>query len=171
MEYRRIRADDRPKLQAFADRIPARDRSFFDRVLLHQVAVAGWTMAVPAHRSVAVDGDEIVGLVTIVPGAGWTSHVGELRAIVQPDRRGVGIGHELVRIGLDTARELHLEKVTVEVMASNSGAIAMFEALGFRTEACLHGQVRDGEQRLQDLLIMAASLDDMPPVAAGDNSE
>jgi ribosomal protein S18 acetylase RimI-like enzyme len=166
MEYRRIRADDRPKLQAFADRIPHGDRTFFDRVLLHQVAVAGWTMAVPAHRSVAVDGDDIVGLVTIVPGAGWTSHVGELRAIVQPDHRGLGVGQALVRLGLEMARELKLEKVTVEVMASNSGAIAMFEALGFRGEACLHGQVRDGDQRVQDLLILSVWLDGEGPPSA-----
>ena len=158
MEYRRIRSDDRAALQAFADRIPPGDRSFFDRVLLHQVAVAGWTMAVPAHRSVAVEGDDIVGLATVVPGAGWTKHVGELRAIVQPDQRGKGVGRALVQIGLDLARELELEKVTVEVMASNSGAIAMFESLGFRHEACLVGQVRDGDQRVQDLLILSSWL-------------
>jgi RimJ/RimL family protein N-acetyltransferase len=155
MEYRRIRAEDRAALQAFADRIPARDRTFFDPVLLHQVSVAGWTMAVPARRSVAVDEAEIVGLVTVVPGAGWNRHVGELRPVVQPDHRGRGIGQELVRMGLELARELALEKVTVEVMASNRGAIAMFEALGFVTEACLRGQVRDGEQQLQDLLILS----------------
>jgi ribosomal protein S18 acetylase RimI-like enzyme len=155
MEYRRIRASDKAALQAFADRIPAGDRSFFDRVLLHQVAVAGWTMAVPARRSVAVDGDDIVGLVTVVPGAGWTRHVGELRPVVQPDRRGLGVGRELVRIGLELASELELEKVTVEVMAGNNGAIAMFEALAFAQEACLPGQVRDGENRLQDLLILS----------------
>jgi ribosomal protein S18 acetylase RimI-like enzyme len=159
VEYRRIRSDDRAALQAFADRIPAGDRSFFDRVLLHQVAVAGWTMAVPARRSVAVDGADIVGIVTVVPGAGWTRHVGELRAIVQPDRRGEGVGQALVRIGLDLARELELEKVTVEVMASNSGAIAMFEALGFRQEARLVGQVRDGANELQDLLILSLRID------------
>src|SRR5215210_693853 len=159
MEYRRIRADDRAALQAFADRIPPGDRSFFDRLLLHQVAVAGWTMAVPAHRSVAVDGDDIVGLANVVHGAGWTKHVGELRAIVQPDRRGLGIGRTLVQIGVDLARELELEKVTVEVMASNSGAISMFESLGFEREACLVGQVRDGDQRVQDLLILSSWLD------------
>ena len=159
MEYRRIQASDRAALQAFADRIPRGDRSFFDRVLLHQVAVAGWTMAVPARRSVAVDGDDIVGLVTVVPGAGWTQHVGELRPVVQPDRRGLGVGRTLVHIGLDLARELALEKVTVEVMASNRGAIAMFEAVGFVQEACLGGQVRDGEQNLQDLLVLSLWLD------------
>src|SRR5215207_1510154 len=158
MEYRRIRTEDRAALQAFADRIPPGDRSSFDRVLLHQVAVAGWTMAVPARRSVAVDGADIVGLATVVPGAGWTSPVGELRTIVQPDRRGEGIGQALVRIGIDLARELQLEKITVEVMASNKGAIAMFEAVGFRTEARLGGQVRDGDQRLQDLLILSSWL-------------
>ena len=158
MEYRRIRADDRAALQAFADRIPAGDRSFFDRVLLHQVAVAGWTASVPARRSAAFDGADIVGLTTVVPGAGWTRHVGELRVIVQPDHRGLGVGQALVRIGLDLARELELEKLTVEVMASNAGAMAMFDAVGFRTEACLRGQVRDGDNRLQDLLILSAWL-------------
>ena len=167
VEYRRIRANDRAALQAFADRIPARDRAFFDRVLLHQVAVAGWTMAVPARRMVAVEGNEIVGITTVVPGAGWSSHVGELRTIVQPDQRGKGVGRTLVQIGLDLAREAELEKVTVEVMANNSGALAMFAALGFVKEACLAGQVRDGENQLQDLLILSTWLSAVPPGQGG----
>jgi ribosomal protein S18 acetylase RimI-like enzyme len=48
--------------------------------------------------------------------------------------------------------------VTVEVMASNSGAIAMFEALGFGQEARLVGQVRDGANELQDLLILSLGI-------------
>ena len=51
-------------------RIPDRDRGFLDRFLLYDVAVAGWTQATPARRIVAVDGADVVGLVTVEPQRG-----------------------------------------------------------------------------------------------------
>jgi len=162
MEYRLISRQDRAALRTFADRIDQRDRAFFDRLLLHDVAIESWTAAVPARRIAAFEGDDIVGLVTVVPGVGWSSHVGELRAVVQPDQRGHGVGRQLVAQGIGLARELGLAKVTVEVMATNSGAAAMFDAMGFGTEARLVGQVLDGEGQPRDLLVMSTWLGNEP---------
>ena len=39
MEYRPINRQDRTALRAFAERIDQGDRSFFDRLLLHDVAI------------------------------------------------------------------------------------------------------------------------------------
>jgi len=75
--------------------------------------------------------------------------------VVQPDQRGNGVGRQLVAQGIGLARELGLAKVTVEVMATNSGAAAMFDAMGFGTEARLVGQVLDGEGQPRDLLVMS----------------
>jgi ribosomal protein S18 acetylase RimI-like enzyme len=158
MEYRPITRQDRTALRAFADRIDQRDRGFFDRLLLHDVAIESWTAAVPARRVAAFDGDDIVGLVTVVPGVGWSAHVGELRAVVQPDQRGKGVGRELVAQGMDLAADLGLAKVTVEVMATNDGAKAMFDALGFGHEATLIGQVLDGDGSRRDLLVLSSWL-------------
>jgi ribosomal protein S18 acetylase RimI-like enzyme len=162
MEYRPINRQDRAALRAFAERIDQGDRSFFDRLLLHDVAIESWTVATPARRVAAFDHDEIVGLVTVVPGVGWTSHVGELRAVVRPDQRGRGIGRELVSEGIGLAREVPLKKITVEVMDTNAGALAMFSAEGFEPEARLVGQVLDGDGVQRDLLVLSRWLEHEP---------
>ncbi len=158
MDYRLITRQDRSALRAFADRIDQRDRGFFDRLLLHDVAIESWTAAVPARRIAAFDNDTIVGLATVVPGVGWSAHVGELRAVVQPDQRGLGVGRELVDRSVTLATEMGLSKVTVEVMATNSGARAMFEGRGFEHEATLVGQVLDGNGEPRDLLVLSVWL-------------
>src|SRR5688500_7119871 len=96
VEFRKVSADHRQALRAFADRIPVSDRAFFDSHLLRDVAVASWTQAVPARRVAAFEGDDVVGLVTVVPRSGWMAHVGDMRVITQPDQRGKGLGRALV---------------------------------------------------------------------------
>ena len=84
LAYRPLTADLREAVAAFVGRIPERDRGFLDRFLLYDVAVAGWTQATPARRIVAVDGTDVVGVVTVEPQRGWMSHVGDFRVVVQP---------------------------------------------------------------------------------------
>ena len=150
-----LTAEHRQAVQAFVERIPGGDRSFLDRTLLTQVAVNTWTLAVPARRSVVVDGGDVVALVTVVPGSGWVGHVGDLRVIVQPDRRGQGLGRALISEGLALATSLGLEKLTVEVMSTNAAAEAMFAGFGFTREAVLHDHVEDGDGQYQDLVLLS----------------
>jgi ribosomal protein S18 acetylase RimI-like enzyme len=154
IEYRKVTSNDRDTLRAFADGLPRRDHSFVDPFLLHEVAVASWTMATTARRIAAFDGDRAVGLLTVVPHTGWASHVGDLRSVVLPERRGEGIGRELVDRGLVLADEMGVEKVMVEIRSSNTGALAMFAALGFTTEARYAGHVRDPDGNVDDLLVV-----------------
>jgi RimJ/RimL family protein N-acetyltransferase len=163
IDIRPLTAEHRQAVQAFVERIPRRDRSFLDRTLLTQVAVNSWTQAVPARRSVVVDGDDVVALVTVVPGAGWVRHVGDLRVIVQPDKRGQGLGEALVREGLSLASALGLEKLTAEIMSTNSGAESMFAAVGFTREAVLRDHVEDGDGEYQDLVLLSLWLDGHEP--------
>ncbi len=164
--YRKITAADRDPLRAFADRLPRADHSFVDPYLLHEVAVASWTQAVPAKRIAGFDDGEVVGLVTVVPHSGFEAHVGDLRVVVRPDRRGTGVGRQLVDEGVGLATELGLEKVMVEVRSSNTGALAMFGALGFVTEARLVGQVRDPHGNVDDLLVVVSWTDTADAPAA-----
>ena len=159
IDIRPLTAEHRQAVQAFVERIPGRDRSFLDRTLLTQVAVNTWTQAVPARRSVVMDGDDVVALVTVVPGTGWVRHVGDLRVIVQPDRRGRGLGRALITEGLTLAGALGLEKLTVEIMSTNAAAEAMFAGFGFAREAVLHDHVEDGDGQYQDLVLLSLWLD------------
>ena len=82
-------------------------------------------------------------------------HVGDIRVVVQPSARGLGVGHSLLDLGLELGRSLGLSKLTVDVMATNAGALELFERHGFHREAVLTRQVRDGDGALQDLVVMA----------------
>src|SRR3954449_2442039 len=123
LTYQPLTADLRSAVGAFAARIPEQDRGFLDRFLLYDVAVAGWTQATPARRIVALDGAEVVGLVTVEPQRGWMSHVGDFRVVVQPSARGGGVGAALIGRGLELASSLGLGKLSVEVMSSNEGGL------------------------------------------------
>lgn len=158
LTYRPLTADLREAASAFATRIPERDRGFLDRFLLYDVAVAGWTQATPARRIVALDGDAVVGMVTVDPQRGWMAHVGDFRVVVQPSARGGGVGAQLIERGVELARSLGLGKLSVEVMASNESGVALFERHAFRREAVLARHVRDGEGALQDLVVLAREL-------------
>jgi len=161
VEIQPVRVEQRQALVDFASRIPDRDRSLLDAPLLSQVAVAGWTQAVPERRLAALDDEgAVIGLVTVVRGVGWSSHVADMRVIVDPNRRGQGVGRHLAEQGVELARELGMTKVMIEVMAANTGAAAMLAALGFEEEARLRGQVRDGAGQMQDLVLLSRWLED-----------
>ena len=163
MEIQPVRVEQRQALAEFASRVPERDRSLVDSPLLSQVAVAGWTQAVPERRLAALaDDGSVMGLVTVVRGVGWSSHVADMRVIVDPAHRGAGVGRRLADQGVQLARSLGMTKVVTEVMALNTGALAMLGALGFAEEARLRGQVRDGDGQTQDLVILSRWLDDAP---------
>ena len=75
--------------------------------------------------------------------------------IVDPERRGRGIGRALARHAVLQALELGLTKMVVEVVADQEPTIAMFRSLGFDPEALLKDHVRDAGGELRDLMILA----------------
>jgi ribosomal protein S18 acetylase RimI-like enzyme len=160
MEIRPVDSGDRAALVEFANRVPEGDKSFGDRNLLSQIAVASWTQAVPERRLIAVDDDgTVAGIVTVVPGVGWTKHVGDLRVVVLPEYRGQGIGRRLALGGQELAASMGLTKLMIEIMATNTTGLAMFRAFGFAEEACLGGHVLDDRNERQDLLLLTRWLD------------
>ena len=168
MNIRPVTADDRRALDEFVASIPAADVAFLDRTLLSQIAVAAWTQAVPERRLIAVDdGGSVAAIVTIAPGVGWTSHVGEVRLVVRPSARGQGVGRQLAIRGLELATSLGLTKATVEIVATNAAGLAIFRALGFTDEALLRGQVRATDGTYNDLILLSRWLtpEGAPPPA------
>ena len=102
----------------------------------------------------------MIGYVAVVPLQGWSSHVGEVRVIVDPVARGRGVGRALARHAVLTALELGLTKMIVEVVADQEATIAMFRSLGFDPEALLADHVRDQNGDLRDLMLMAHSVEE-----------
>jgi ribosomal protein S18 acetylase RimI-like enzyme len=157
MEIRRLESDDREMLARFLERVPEGDRTFFKEDVDDRDVVEAWLRPGPA-RAIAVEDGQVVGSLAVVPLHGWSSHVGEVRLIVDPARRGRGIGRALARRAVVEALELGLEKMVVEVIARQEPTIAMFRSLGFDPEALLTNHVRDQAGNLQDLLLLSHSV-------------
>jgi ribosomal protein S18 acetylase RimI-like enzyme len=77
---------------------------------------------------------------------GWVGGFG-----IAPDYRGQGLSHRLIGATLDRARRLGLRRVQLEVITTNSRAIAVYERAGFA--------------RTRDLLILARPADVPAPAA------
>lgn len=170
MDIRPLDASMAAALQAFFASIPEGDRTFFKEDVSDPDTVTGWTTDARNRRRVAVQADgTIIGYVAVLPGVGWSSHVGEVRIVVAPQQRRQGLGRELARHGLIEALELGLTKVVVEVVADQVAAVEMFLHLGFEGEALLKDHVRDRDGTVRDLLLLAHRVDDTwtSMVAAG----
>ena len=81
--------------------------------------------------------ETVLGYCAVVPLHGWSSHVGEIRLIVDPAHRGEGVGTALARHATLKAFRAGLSKLVVEVLATQEFTIAMFSSLGFDPEALL----------------------------------
>ncbi len=159
MEIKHLEPGDREALERFVARVPEGDRTFFKEDVEAAEVVDAWTRPGPA-RAVAVQDGEVVGYVAVVPLHGWSSHVGEVRVIVDPEHRGRGVGRALARRAVIDAVELDLSKMVVEVIADQEPTIAMFRSLGFDPEALLTDHVRDQSGSLRDLMILANTVEE-----------
>jgi L-amino acid N-acyltransferase YncA len=160
MEIRRLEPGDRDALKGFFERIPEGDRTFFKEDVLDPEAVEAWLRDRRGRRLVAVEDGRIMGYTAVLPGVGWSSHVGELRVVVDPGYRRRGLGRRLAQQGLLQAVELGLGKIVVEVVADQSATVAMFQQLGFSGEALLRSQVQDRSGQLRDLIVLGHIIDE-----------
>lgn len=88
---------------------------------------------------VAFQGKELVGFLFFLPNTKKKiAHTGEFGVNVHPSHQGEGIGKAMVETLLVWANNnIHIEKVYLTVFATNSQAIALYKALGFREEGRL----------------------------------
>jgi ribosomal protein S18 acetylase RimI-like enzyme len=160
-QIRRPSAQDLGALLEFFERVPESERTFFKEPVLDRATVEGWLTGEHGRRGLAVDDDgRVVGYVAVIRLTGWSDHVGEVRLVVDPEQRGRGLGRALARWALMQALDCGLGKLTVEVVAEQEGAVAMFTGLGFQAEALLRDHVRDRDGELRDLVVLSHSVED-----------
>jgi RimJ/RimL family protein N-acetyltransferase len=78
-----------------------------------------------------------------------------------PGARGTGLGRRLMQAAIEAARRQGMERIELEVFASNTRAIALYERLGFVREG-LKRRVRKIDGRYDDDVMMALLLDETP---------
>ncbi len=159
MEIRPIESGDRPALSEFFERMPESDRTFLKEDVGDPRVLEDWVQPGPG-RAIAVEDGAVVGAVGVMRLVGWSSHVGEVRLVVDPDHRGRGIGRNLARHAVLEAVDMGLKKLVVEVIADQGALIAMFRGLGFEPEALLTNHVQDRSGQTRDLIVLANSVDE-----------
>jgi RimJ/RimL family protein N-acetyltransferase len=159
-DLRRLAPKDVEVVSRFLRDLPEGDLTFFKEDV-DPSTVARWCEDDRVARWVVVgEDDEPQAMLTIVPGALWSSHVGELRLVVGREYRRRGLGRRLARYGLAEAVRLGLRKIVVEVVADKEGDIAMFTSIGFDAEALLRDHIRDRDGNLRDLVLLAHEVGD-----------
>ncbi len=161
----RLTADRCDGLVRFFAALPEGDRTFIKEDVTDPATARAWAEE-PAGRQrwVAVPGDgadtRVLGYVAVLPLAGWSDHVGEVRLVVAPEARGTGLGRDLARHALVQAVEAGLQKLVVEVVPDQGPALALFTDLGFTGEALLRDHIRDRDGQLRDLMVLAHHVGD-----------
>ncbi len=156
---RRFRSEDRQAMQAFAAALPEHDLLFLGRDLRRPRVIAAWLTAIEdgwIDGLIAEEDGALVGTAALVRDPlGWSAHVGEVRLLVAAERRGAGLGRDLLQAMLRVASGRGVEKLTAAMTADQAAAIALFETLGFSTEARLARHVRDSAGGTHDLVVLA----------------
>jgi L-amino acid N-acyltransferase YncA len=161
MDIRAPSEADLDALLEFFGHIPDSERTFFKEAVLDRATVEGWLSADRGRRALAVDDDgAVIGYAAVIRLTGWSDHVGDVRLVVDPAQRGRGVGRALARWALLQAVDCDLSKLTVEVVAEQEGAVAMFTGLGFQAEGLLRDHVRDRDGELRDLILLSHSVAD-----------
>ena len=164
---RRFQPADREGMVAFAQSLPEHDLLFLGRDLRQPRVIEAWLSAIEEgwiDSLIAEESDAsgrggaggIVGTAALVRDPlGWSAHVGEVRLLVATDRRGVGLGRDLLEGVFAIASSYGLAKLTAAMTPDQAGSVALFESLGFRAEALLRDHVRDREGVSHDLAILS----------------
>jgi ribosomal protein S18 acetylase RimI-like enzyme len=94
----------------------------------------------------AIEDGEVVGWCDIIPkGYEGLTHVGVLGMGVLKAYRGKGLGTQLLEKSIEHAKQNGIEKVELDVYELNTGAIALYEKMGFTLEGKrVNGRKLDG---------------------------
>ena len=160
---RRFQPADRDKVAAFAATLPEHDLLFLGRDLTHPRVIEAWLDAIGdgwIDSLIAIDpdgeGEPVVATAALVRDPlGWSAHVGEVRLLVGPDRRGAGLGRDLLEAIFTIAAAHGLAKLSARMTSDQTSSVALFESLGFRAEALLRDQVRGRDGKPHDLAILS----------------
>ncbi len=144
---------------AFAQSLPTHDLLFLRRDITQPKVLAAWIAQLEAGEIVSLlasSGDEILGCTAVVRDEhSWSPHLGEMRVLVGPAGRDRGLGRVLIQESFLIALGLGLEKLTAQMTADQTSAIAVFEEMGFQAEALLRDHVRDQAGEKHDIVILS----------------
>jgi len=159
VEVRFMTPADEPALLAFAEGLPVHDMLFLPRDIAQPKVLAAWVREVERGTLptlLAVKDGRVVGCGSMVRDPqSWSPHVGEVRVVIAPELRGKGVGRMLSQECFAILVAEGVEKIIAQMTLDQQGAIAVFESLGFRSEALLRDHVQDRDGKKHDIVILS----------------
>jgi L-amino acid N-acyltransferase YncA len=156
---RPLAAEDRERLITFAGALREDDVLFLERDITQPAEVDAWiqdTLEGRLATFVAWEDAAVIGYATFNLGnVRWTRHVAELRVVVSQSARGIGIGRLLLELVFERVTELAVTKVIARMTREQTGALKLFQRLGFAEEAVLRDHAMDVNGRTHDLLVLS----------------
>lgn len=160
---RPMHSDDDAALLDFFLRIPEEERFYLKEDVTSPGVVRQWVENINYSRALpllAFVGDRIIADGTLHRRrAGAAKHRGEIRLVVDPEFRNMGVGTELIRQLIEVARDSDLETIIFELVAQEQdSAMKTAEALGFVRLATVPNYYRDIRGKPHDMLVMELPL-------------
>jgi len=156
---RPLGAEDRQPLLAFAQELGEDDLLFLQRDITQPAKVDAWIKDDAEGKLATVVASEkgaIVGFATFELGRlRWTRHVAELRVVVAEAARGSGVGRLLLELAFELALDVGATKIIARMTPEQSGAVRLFQRLGFEQEAVLRDHALGAGGLTHDLLVLA----------------
>ena len=159
---RPLEHEDAEPLVAFFQRIPEDDRWYLRHDVSNAATVHQWALGVDYQRVipiVALCNERIIGDATLHRRHyGSSSHVGEIRIVIDPDYRTKRLGTWMLLDLVQLATSLGLEKLVAEVASNETAALKAIRRLDFVREAVIPELHKDRDGNECDLVIMVKNL-------------
>ena len=152
--------EDEDALLEFFRKVPEGDRFYLRDDVASSEVIRDWAQDLDYDRVLpllALRDDKVIADGTLHRHKfGARKGIGEIRVVVDPEFRNIGLGRAVMRELIDLAEDVGLEKVLFELVpAREEPAVRTSIALGFQPLADLPGLVPDlSGQIQQDLVIM-----------------
>ncbi|MHC5036725.1 MAG: GNAT family N-acetyltransferase, partial [Planctomycetota bacterium] len=158
-------AKDETKLVHFLKNLPLEHRLFLRDDVADEKTVKSWVKNMDFDKVVPLLGEvdrKIVANGTLhISPLRWMNHIGEIRILVDPKYRGMGIGraiiHELFKLGIG----LGMERIMAMQMDTEEFLISVLVSLGFYEVARVPKHVKDMKGIKHDLVILVAEAQDV----------
>jgi L-amino acid N-acyltransferase YncA len=150
---------DKVPLLGFFSRIPEEERFYLKENVTSPEVIQAWTTDIDFRRVmpiVATIGNQVIADATLHRSrASSRQHIGELRVVVDPAFRELGLGGRLIKELLVIATSLGLHKLMFELAShEEEAAIVAAGSAGFREVVTLKEQVRDMWGNFHDVVLM-----------------
>ena len=163
IEVRPMVPTDGPALLAFFKRVPDGERYFLKDDVVSQAVIDGWVKHLDYDRALpllAFDGERVCADAVLIRHRGDArNHYAEVRVVVDPDYRQIGLGRTLLRELIDIAWDAEIEAVQGEfVEGIQDEALAAVRELGGSNAGRIEDAYRGRDNTPHDLVVLRMPL-------------